>query len=121
MLPLFNAAVDVCSVCCCLPSTKTDVGKLLTNTAVDVKMAKMANKLKLKNLAIFVSGAKESQGESKPKVWVFPFHDFYFLFSLFCSIYFSPFVLNQKNCFLLRLTKFENLLNIIYQRRNVSN
>lgn len=41
-LPLFNAAEDEVSLCCCFASTNTDVGKLLTSTVVDNKIEKMA-------------------------------------------------------------------------------
>lgn len=52
ILPLFNAAVAVCSFCCCFVSTKTDVGKLLTSTVVDNKIEKITPKLYFKNQAI---------------------------------------------------------------------
>lgn len=52
-LPLFNAAEDDWSFCCCFSSTKTDVGKLFTNTDVNNSSPKMAKKLYRKNLAIF--------------------------------------------------------------------
>lgn len=55
ILPLFSAAVVVCSFCCCFVSTKTDVGKLLTSTMVDNKIAKISTKLYFKNQAISFS------------------------------------------------------------------
>lgn len=57
ILPLFNAAV--CSFCCCFVSTKTDVGKLLTSTMVDNKIAKTTPKLYFKSLAILLKTRKK--------------------------------------------------------------
>lgn len=62
-LPLFNAAEDEDSLCCCFASTNTDVGKLLTSTVVDNKTAKMAKTWYLKNRAIFCQSLKWNVNE----------------------------------------------------------
>lgn len=54
-LPLFSDVEVVCSFCWCFVSTKTDVGKLLTSTVVDNKIAKITSISHFMNLAILLS------------------------------------------------------------------